>query len=334
MTKIHAKFDGLGKSLPAKILTNADLEKMVDTSDEWITTRTGVKERRILSPGESINDHCVIAAKEAIDKAQCNLDEIDLIINCTFTSDYVLPSGACIIQDKLGFTRDVPAFDLAAACSGFMYGVETANSFLATGNYRKVLVVGADALSPFTNWKDRTSCVLFGDGAGAAVLSGTTNPDEGVLASDLGAAGRHNKVLMIEGGSAAFHATELLKDPSLESKFYITMEGNALFKIVTRLVADSVKRAIEKAGLTPADIDFLVPHQANTRIIDFVAEKLGLPREKCAVTIQKYGNNSAASIPIALCDSLEEGRIKKGDKIVMTGFGGGLTYASLVVKWS
>lgn len=333
MTKIHAKFDGVGKSLPEKILTNADLEKMVDTTDEWITTRTGVKERRILSPGESINDHCVKAAKEAIEKAQCNPDEIDLIINCTFTSDYVLPSGACIIQDKLGFTRDVPAFDLAAACSGFMYGVETANSFLSTGNYRKILVIGADALSPFTNWKDRASCVLFGDGAGAAVLSGTEDPNVGVLSSDLGASGKHNRILMVEGGGSTLHGTALMNDASLESKFYITMEGNTLFKIVTRLVADSVKRAIEKAGLTPEEIDFLVPHQANTRIIDFVAEKLGLPREKCAVTIHKYGNNSAASIPIALYDSLEEGKIKKGDKIVMTGFGGGLTYASLVVKW-
>lgn len=333
MTPIHAKFDGVGKSLPERVLTNADLEKIVDTSDEWITSRTGVKERRVLSKGESINDHCAKAAKEAIEKAQCNPDEIDLIINCTFTSDYVLPSGACIVQEKLGLTRDVPAFDLAAACSGFMYGVETANNFLSTGNYRKILVIGADALSAFTNWKDRTSCVLFGDGAGAAILSGTTNPEEGVLSSDLGAAGKHHQILMVEGGGSALHGSELMKDPSLESKYYITMEGNAVFKIVTRLVADSVKRAIEKAGLTPADIDFLVPHQANTRIIDFIAEKLGLPKEKVAVTIHKYGNNSAASIPIALYDSIEEGRVKKGDKIVMTGFGGGLTYASLVVKW-
>jgi 3-oxoacyl-[acyl-carrier-protein] synthase-3 len=333
MTQIHAKFDGVGKSLPAKIITNADLEKIVETSDEWITTRTGIKERRVLDKGESITDHCVAAAKEALENAQCDPEELDLIINCTFTSDYILPAGACVVQDKLGIKRDVPAFDLAAACSGFMFGIETANNFISTGNYKKILVIGADALTRFTNWKDRGTCVLFGDGAGAAVLSGTTDPGVGVISSDLGSVGKHHRIIMVEGGGSAFPADQLINDPSMEAMYKITMDGNTLFKIVTRLVVDSVKRAIERGGITPADIDFLIPHQANTRIIEFVAEKVGLPLEKCGVTIHKYGNNSAGSVPVALCDSLEAGKIKKGDNIIMTGFGGGLTYASLLVKW-
>ncbi len=333
MTKVHAKFDGVGRSLPSKVLTNSDLEKIVDTSDEWITTRTGIKERRILSEGESISDHCVKAAQEALQKANCGPDDLDLIINCTFTSDYVLPSGACVIQDKLGVTRDIPSFDLAAACSGFMYGVETANNFISTGNYKKILVIGSDALSPFVNWEDRSTCVLFGDGAGAAVLSATEDPSVGIMASDLGAVGKHHKIIMVEGGGTIFHGSKLAKDPTLLSKYFITMDGNSLFKIVTRLVVDSVKRAIERGGIKPEEIDFLVPHQANTRIIDFVAEKLGLPKEKCGVTIHKYGNNSAGSVPVTLYESLSEGKIKKGDNVVMTGFGGGLTYASLLVRW-
>lgn len=329
-----SKITGIGASLPGKILTNADLEKMVETSDEWITSRTGIKERRILAEGERITDHCVKAAKEALAVSNTAPDELDLIINATFTADYPLPSGACLIQDQLGVQRDVPAFDLAAACSGFVYGLETARHFIASGQYRKILVIGGDALSRFTNWADRGTCVLFGDGAGAAVVEPSDDPGLGILSADLGAAGRHHAILQVEGGGSLMPGPELLKDPALKDKFYITMAGNELFKIVTRLVAASVTRAVEKAGLKPSDINYFVPHQANIRIIDYVAEKLGMPKEKVAVTIQKYGNNSAASVPVTLYDTLKEGRIKKGDAIVLTAFGSGLTYASMVIRWA
>ncbi|OGS36576.1 MAG: 3-oxoacyl-ACP synthase [Elusimicrobia bacterium RIFOXYB2_FULL_49_7] len=331
---LRAKITGVGSSLPEKVLTNADLEKIVETSDEWITTRTGIKERRILSEGEHLSDYCVKAAKEALEKSGTAPDELDLIINGTFTPDFFLPSNACVIQNKLGVTRDVPAFDLAAACSGFVYGLETANHFIRSGQYKKILVIGGDALSAFTNWADRGSCVLFGDGAGAAVVEGSHDSTEGILSADLGAAGRHLNILKVEGGGSVMPGPALLDDPSLKNKYYIEMAGNELFKIVTRLVVDSVKRAIDKAGLTIQDIDYFVPHQANIRIIDYVAEKLGMPKEKVAVTIHKYGNNSAASVPVTLYDSLCEGKIKKGDNVVMTAFGAGLTYASMVVRWA
>jgi 3-oxoacyl-[acyl-carrier-protein] synthase III len=331
---MNAKIDGIGASLPQKVLTNADLEKMVDTSDEWITTRTGIKERRILDKGEKISDHCVRAAQEALRNAGAEVDDMDLIINATFTADYVLPSNACIVQEKLGAKRDMPAFDLAAACSGFVYGLETANSFIKSGQYKKILVIGADALSAFTNWKDRSSCILFGDGAGAAVVSATPEAGIGILAADLGAAGRHSDILSVHGGGSALPGPELLKDPSQEDKFYIFMAGNSVFKIVTRLVADSVERLMKKAGVTASDIALFIPHQANTRIIDFVAEKAGIPKEKVIITISKYGNNSAASVPVALYDTLKAGRIKKGDNLLLTAFGGGLTYASMLIKWA
>lgn len=331
---MNAKIDGVGASLPEKVLTNADLEKIVETTDEWITTRTGIKERHVLRPGEKISDHCVRAAQDALNQAGASIDDMDLIINATFTADYVLPSGACIIQEKLGAKRDVPAFDLAAACSGWVYGLEMANNCIKSGQYKKILVVGADALTPLTNWKDRSTCVLFGDGAGAAVLSATEDPTVGILGADLGAVGRHAAILSVEGGASYMPGPALLKDPTLESKYYISMAGNELFKIVTRLVVDSLKRLLEKSHVSAGDISLLIPHQANTRIIDYVAEKLELPKERVIITIDKYGNNSAASVPVALYDTLKQGRIKKGDNLVFTAFGGGLTYASLLVRWA
>ncbi len=331
---MNAKIDGIGASLPEKVLTNADLEKIVDTTDEWITSRTGIRERRILSPGEKISDHCVLAAKEALLGAGIGVDDLDLIINSTFTADYLLPSGACIIQDKLGAKKEMPAFDLAAACSGWVYGLEMANNCIKSGQYKKVLVIGADALSAYTNWKDRSSCVLFGDGAGAAVLSATDDPNVGILGADIGAVGRHAGILSIEGGGSIMPGPSLLKDPSLEEKFYIHMAGNELFKIVTRLVADSVKRLLVKTGLSAENICLLIPHQANTRIIDFVADRVGISKDKVIITIDKYGNNSAASVPVALYDTLKQGKIKKGDNIIFTAFGGGLTYASMLVRWA
>jgi 3-oxoacyl-[acyl-carrier-protein] synthase-3 len=331
---ISAVITGTGASLPEKVMTNADLEKIVETSDEWITTRTGIKERRILSEGERMSDLCTRAALEAIQNAGLAPNDIDFIINATFTADWVLPAGACIIQEKMGITRPVPAFDLAAACSGWVYGLETANNFIQSGRYRHVLVIGSDALTSITNWEDRGTCVLFADGAGAAVLSRCDEAGAGIIDADLGAVGKYTNLLYCEGGHSAMPAERLLKDPSLKNKYYIYMAGNELFKIVTRLVIDSVNRLLKKTGLSAADIDLVIPHQANIRIIEYVASKLSLPMEKMGLTLEKYGNCSGGTVPVTLHDCIKRGRIKKGDNVIFTAFGGGLTYASVLIKWA
>jgi 3-oxoacyl-[acyl-carrier-protein] synthase-3 len=330
----NAIITGVGSSLPEKVLTNADLEKIVETSDEWIRTRTGIRERRVLSKGERLSEHGVRAGLGAVKDAGLAPDQIDLIINATFTGDWVLPSAACIIQEKMGITRPVPAFDLAAACSGWVYGLETASNFIKTGRYRHILVIGSDALTPITNWEDRGTCVLFGDGAGAAVVSHTDEADAGIIDADLGAVGKHVNLLYCEGGHSAMPAERLLQDPSLKHKYYIYMAGNELFKIVTRLVIDSVNRLLEKTGLSVSDVDLMIPHQANIRIIEYVASKLKFPMEKMGLTLEKYGNCSGGTVPVTLHDCLKSGRIKKGDNVIFTAFGGGLTYASVLVKWA
>jgi 3-oxoacyl-[acyl-carrier-protein] synthase-3 len=330
----NAVIKGVGASVPDKVLTNADLEKIVDTSDEWITTRTGIKERRILSEGEKISDHCVRAAKEALAQASMDPDDLDLIVNATFTGDLPLPAEGCIIQEKLGCTRNVPAFDLAAACSGWVYGVEVASNFIKSGNYKNILVIGSDALTPFTNWEDRGTCILFGDGAGAAVLTRTEDTNSGIIAADLGAVGKYVDLLKVDGGGSVMPPDKLLDDPSQKAKYYIFMAGNELFKIVTRLVIDSVNRLLEKTQLTAEDVDLVIPHQANIRIIEFVAKKLSIPMEKMGLTLEKYGNSSGGTVPITLNEYLKNGKIKEGHNVVFTAFGGGLTYASMLVKWA
>jgi 3-oxoacyl-[acyl-carrier-protein] synthase-3 len=325
---------GVGASLPDKVLTNADLEKIVDTSDEWIITRTGIKERRILQKDEKISDHCIRAAKEALENAGIKPDDLDLIINATFTGDSILPAAACIIQEKLGVTKYVPAFDLAAACSGWVYGLEVANNFIKSGNYSNILLIGADALTPITNWKDRGTCVLFGDGAGAAVITKSINGNGGILATDIGAVGKHADLLRVEGGGSFLPASRLISNASLEDKYYLYMAGNELFKIVTRLVINSVKRLLEKAKMSIDEIDLVIPHQANIRIIEYVCKNLSIPMEKIGITLDKYGNCSAGTVPITLYDSLQKKKIKNGDNIVFTAFGGGLTFASVLMQWT
>lgn len=320
-------------ALPDKVLTNADLEKIVDTSDEWITSRTGIKERRVLSDGERLSELVVKAAREALNSASLIIDDIDLIIGATFTSDYQLPSGACQLHYHLGAKRPIPAFDLAAACSGWVYGLEVASNFIQSGNYRNILLTGADALSPFLNWKDRTTCVLFGDGAGATIISPTQNSKAGLRYTDWGAWGKYGDILKTEGGKSALPGHRLLENPSQRENFFVQMAGREVFKVVSPMVVESIRRVLKKTEFSMDQMDIFVPHQANLRMIKFIIEKLAYPIEKVGITLQKYGNSSAGTIPITLYECVMEGRIKKGDKVLFSAFGGGLTYASSLLIW-
>ncbi len=304
-------FLGLGYALPAQVLSNFDLEKMVDTSDEWITTRTGIKERRI-SKEESLTDLSYRASLQALNRAGVSPEEIDAIILATLTPDLGFPASACLLQARLGANRAY-ALDISAACSGFLYGLELAGGLLTSGRAKKVLLVGAERLSQIVDWTDRSTCVLFGDGAGAVVLS---SEGEGELLSS---------VLRSDG-----NLWEILY---AERCGYIKMKGKELFKIAVRAMAEVCEEALQKAGLSVEDIDLVVPHQANIRIIQALAERLNLPMEKVYVNIHKYGNTSAASIPIALCEAYEEGRIKRGDVVLMTAMGGGLTWGASLIRF-
>jgi 3-oxoacyl-[acyl-carrier-protein] synthase-3 len=323
----RAAITGLGFSVPEKILTNRDLEKMVETSDEWIRTRTGISERRIAEKGVGTSEYAARAAKKALESAGLRAEDLGLIIAATSTPDMPLPSCACFIQQKLG-AHKAAAFDLAAACAGFVYGLVTAEQFVKNGVYRNVLVVGADVISPYIDWTDRSTCVLFGDGAGAAVV--TPASSGGILSSVLGSDGRHADLLKIGcGGSRAPASHE-----TVDSKgHFLQMNGGDVFKLAVRGMTEAVLEALEKAKLKKGDIACFIPHQANQRIIDAVAERLVLPKEKIFVNLQKYGNTSAASCAIALCEAVETGKIKKKDKVVLATFGSGLVWAALVMEW-
>ncbi|MDH7600926.1 MAG: beta-ketoacyl-ACP synthase III [Armatimonadota bacterium] len=319
---------GVGSAVPNRVLTNHDLEKMVDTTDEWIRTMTGIEERRIADEGEATSDYAIRAGRKAIESAGLSPQDIDLIILATFTGDTPLPATACIVQNALG-CKGTPAFDLAAGCSGFVYGLATADAFVRSGHYEHVLVIGADLLSRVTNWTDRSTCVLFGDGAGAAVVA-PVDEDGGFMAFELGAEGSGAGVLCIPaGGSRHPYTPEDLA--AHRDKIY--MEGREVFKFAVKIQGEATERVVAKCGLSVEDIDLVVPHQANTRIIESAVNRLGLPMEKFYVNLQKYGNTSAASIPIALDEAVSEGKIKKGDIIVTVGFGAGLTWAAGVMKW-
>lgn len=319
---------GLGKYLPENILTNADLERMVDTTDEWITTRTGIKERRIASENEATSDMAVKAAKGALQMAGLTPKDIDLIIVATITPDMFFPSTACQVQHKLG-ARNVPAFDVSVACSGYVYGLTIADQFIKSGFYKHALVIASEKLSAVTDWEDRATCVLFGDGAGAAVLGPSDNG--GILAANLGADGSKGDLLQLPAGGSRMPAS--IK--TVENKLHtIKMEGNVLFKHAVKIMADAALAVTEPLGITGDDIDIIIPHQANIRILNGVAKKLGVnPKEKLYLNIEKYGNMSAASSAVAFTEAVEEGRIKKGDTILMDAFGGGLTWGALVIKW-
>jgi 3-oxoacyl-[acyl-carrier-protein] synthase-3 len=308
---MNAGILGIGRYVPEKVLTNHDLEKMVDTSDEWIRTRTGIEERRIAGDDMDTSHMAVEAAKEALKDAGISAEQIELILIATVTPDRPFPSVACMVQEQLG-AKQAAAMDISAACAGFMYGMITAQQFIQTGSYKYILVVGSDKLSKITDWSDRNTAVLFGDGAGAAVI-GPVSEGRGILSFELGA-----------DGSGGMH---LYQDE------YVIMNGREVFKFAVRQMGDSSIRVLEKAGLTKEDVDFLVPHQANIRIMESARQRLDLPEEKMSKTIAKFGNTSASSIPLALVEERNNGRIKDDDVVVLVGFGGGLTWGAVVLRW-
>ncbi len=327
MTQRYSKITGWGKYVPSRVLTNADLEKMVDTSDEWIVARTGIRERHVVGPGETNTTMSVAASRQALDVAGLMPKDVDLIIVATSSPDHFLPSVASEVQYQLG--AECPAFTLTAGCTGFVYALATAHQFIATGAYNRVLVIGSEVISMFINWEDRNTCVLFGDGAGAVVMEASSQPT-GVQSFVLGSDGSGGKYLKVRGGGCAYPIShEMIEDKAM----YIEMNGRKVFKFATRVMGEATLQALDKAGLTLDDIDLLIPHQANLRIIQLAARHLGLPMEKVFVNLDRYGNTSAASIPIALVEALEQGRIREGMNICMVGFGGGLTWAATVVRW-
>lgn len=319
---------GTGKYVPEKILTNKDLEAIVETSDEWIVSRTGIKERHIAAPEQATSDLAYEAAIKALESAGMTAQDLDLIIVATVTPDMAFPSTACILQDKLG-AKGAAAFDLSAACSGFVYGLATATSFIKTGIYNNALIIGADCLSRITDYTDRNTCVLFGDGAGAVVI-GEVPEGRGFQSFDLGAEGAGGALLKLEAGGSRLPASA----DTLENKqHYIYMNGREVFKFAVRVMGTATVDVLEKAGLSKDDIDLFVPHQANVRIIQSAMQRLDLPEEKVVVNVHKYANTSAASIPLALVEAAEEGRMKEGDRVLMVGFGGGLTWGASVLVW-
>ncbi|HPT06575.1 MAG TPA: beta-ketoacyl-ACP synthase III [Candidatus Omnitrophota bacterium] len=320
-------FIGIGSYVPEKILTNADLEKMVDTSDEWITSRTGIKERRIIAQSEATSDLAYKAALQALAEAKLKPEQIDLIIVATITPDMQFPSTACFVQHKLGATNAF-CFDVAAACAGFVYAVTIAKQFIARGALKNALVIGSETLSTITDWQDRNTCVLFGDGAGACVLSEVKSG--GILSSYLGSDGSMSDILMVPGGGSRNPASHETID---QRQHFIKMRGNELFKIAVNVMAEAACKAVEKAGLKADDIDLVIPHQANIRIIMAVAKKLGLTEEKVFFNIEKYGNTSSASTIIALTEAVKIGRVRKGDIILLDAFGAGLTWGACVIQW-
>ncbi|WP_134700338.1 beta-ketoacyl-ACP synthase III [Ammoniphilus sp. YIM 78166] len=320
---------GTGSYVPEKILTNKELETMVDTSDEWIVSRTGICERRISSEQEASSDLALYAAEKALEAAGIRADQLDLIIVATVTPDTSFPSTANIIQDRLG-AKKAASFDLAAACSGFLYGIATASQFIENGLYRYALVIGVECLSKIVDWTDRNTCVLFGDGAGAAVL-GPVEEGFGFLSFDLGSDGAGGDLLKLPAGGSRLPASEQTIADRLH---YVYMSGGDVFKFAVRVMGSSAEAALEKAGMKKEEIDFLVPHQANLRIIDAAVKRLGLSIDKVVVNLDRYGNMSAASIPVALDEVVRQGRIKQGDRLVLVGFGGGLTWGACVLRWS
>jgi 3-oxoacyl-[acyl-carrier-protein] synthase-3 len=318
---------GLGMCVPNKVLTNHDLEKMVDTSDEWIVTRTGIKERRIVETGQATSDMSVKAAKEALAEANMQPEDLELIILATITPDTLLPSASCQVQDKLG-AKNAACFDLAAACAGFAYAATVAKSLIESGAYKNALIVGAETLSPFTDWEDRSTCILFGDGAGAAILG---ESDRGrILATSLGSNGTMGDLLKVPAGGSKLPCSYETID---RRQHYIKMEGREVFKVAVEVMADSAREVVKKGGLKIEDVDYLIPHQANLRIIKATRERLGIPEERVHVNLNRYGNMSSASTPIALYEAKKQGKIKQGDYIVMVAFGGGLAWGSLLLKW-
>jgi len=324
----YVRITGTGSAVPNQVLTNSDLEKMVDTSDEWITERSGIKERRIAPPGIVGSDLAREAALKAMEMAGIRPKDIDMIILGTVCPDAPLPSTACLLQDKLGATN-AAVMDIVAACSGFIYGLSIARSFILTGQMKNVLVIGVEMLSRFTNWKDRNTCVLFGDGAGAAIVSPSKKPG-GILDTYIKGDGSLAHLLRIPYGGTR---VPLTADNICHDDRYIRMEGPEVFKSAVKAMGEAATAILERSGLSGENINLMIPHQANIRIIEATAKRIKLPMDRVYVNIHKYGNTSAASIPIALDEAVREGRIKSGDKIVMVAFGAGFTWGSALIEW-
>jgi len=321
---------GTGSYVPEKILTNADLEKLVDTNDEWIVTRTGIRERRIAAEGEFTSHLATKAAERALEQAGIGAGDLQLIIVATITPDTLTPATACYVQQQLGALGAV-AFDISAACSGFLYAMKIAKRLISDGAFENALIIGAEKLSSFINWQDRTTCVLFGDGAGAAVLRKSETPADGeILATEMGTDGRQTHLLNIRGGGSACPITIENADQRLAT---LAMLGREVFKHAVTRMKQSAERVIERSNLKPEDIALVVPHQANLRIIDAIAERLAVPYDRVFTNLQKYGNTSAAAVAIALDEANRSGAIKKGEHVVLVVFGAGLTWAAAAVRW-
>ncbi|TRZ94810.1 ketoacyl-ACP synthase III [bacterium] len=318
---------GVGEYLPKKVLTNADLEKVVDTSDEWITTRTGIKERRIAHKNEATSDLAVKASHEALENAGLKPEDLELIIVATITPDMSFPATASLVQSELGANKAV-CFDVSAACAGFIYALAIGQQFIAGGAYKNALIIGAETLSRVTDWKDRNTCVLFGDGAGAAVLAEVKSG--GILSTYLGCDGTKSDLLKLPGGGSRIPASQETLEKGLH---YLKMQGNEIFKLAVTIMADAAQVALKQAGLECKDIDLVIPHQANIRIIMAMAKKLKLPEEKVYLNIERYGNMSSASTATAFCEAVQEGRVKKGDVILLDAFGAGLVWGACIIKW-
>lgn len=316
-----ARIIGTGSYLPEYILTNAELEQRVDTSDEWIVSRTGIRERHIAAEGETTSDLATAAGRAALEAAGISPNQLDLILVATTTPDFIFPSVACLVQQKLGISNACPAFDIQAVCSGFVYALATANQFIRSGTYQTVLVIGAETLSRITDWSDRSNCILWGDGAGAVVLQASAEP--GIIATHLHADGQHENLLKVPAGPSAGYT----------EKSTIQMEGNAVFKVAVNTLDAIVDETLIANGMQKSQINWLVPHQANIRIIQATAKKLGMSMEHVVVTVDKHGNTSAASIPLALDTAVRDGRIKRGEIVLMEAFGGGFTWGSVLVKF-
>lgn len=318
---IFSRIVGTGSYLPEKILTNRDLELLVDTSDEWIYTRTGIRQRHIAADNENASDLALAASRKAIEAAGIEPSDIDLIIVATTTSDMVFPSTACLLQAKLGLTHGA-AFDVQAVCSGFIYGLATADHFMKSGQFRHVLVVGTEVYSRILDWKDRATCVLFGDGAGAVVLA--KNKEPGIMASRLHSDGRYAKILCVPGH---------LSRGAVSGRPLLQMEGSAVFKLAVKVLGEVATETLEAGGLAQSALDWLIPHQANIRIIQATAKKLGLGMDRVVATVDRHANTSAASVPLALDEAVRDGRIRAGQHVLLEGVGGGFTWGAVLVRW-
>lgn len=318
---------GVGECLPKKVLTNFDLEKIVDTSDEWITTRTGIKERRLVAKNEAASDLAIKAAKEALHDAKLKPEDVELIIVTTISPDMHFPSTSCLVQSSLGASKAV-CFDISAACAGFVYGIAVAQQFVARGAYKNALVIGVEVLSSITDWSDRNTCVLFGDGAGACVLSAVSSG--GIISTYLGSNGAESGLLFLPAGGSRHPVSA---ETVSKKMHYIKMHGNELFKMAVKIMSDAAKKVLEGTGYTMDDVDCFIPHQANIRIIQAVAKKLGLSEHKIYLNITRYGNMSSASTATALCEAVREGRIRKGDLVLLDAFGAGLVWGACLIRW-